>query len=209
MTTEASGKRTKLAERRRRRLLNAARDLFLSKSFDGTSIDEIVSVAECSKTTFYNEFGGKEGLFEAVVVDMTRQLIKPIESLPDQGTEPRAVLLAMGQSFAEMVLANKTIDLVRLVIAEAPRFPAVAKQFYASGPREARARVAAKFREFRNSGTLKVNDPDLAAELFLNMIGNLQLSKILGIQRLDRHQIDALIVSAVDAILSSATCKVH
>ncbi|MEV0399705.1 TetR/AcrR family transcriptional regulator [Actinoallomurus sp. NPDC050550] len=53
---------------RREQLLDIGRTLFAERGFDGTSIEEIASVAGVSKPVVYEHFGGKEGLY-AVVVD--------------------------------------------------------------------------------------------------------------------------------------------
>ena len=55
------------AEQRRERIVRAAAPLFLKKGYDNVSIDEIIGVVGGSKATIYAWFGGKEGLFEAVV----------------------------------------------------------------------------------------------------------------------------------------------
>src|SRR3569833_4635580 len=53
---------------RREQLLDIGRTLFAERGFDGTSIEEIATVAGVSKPVVYEHFGGKEGLY-AVVVD--------------------------------------------------------------------------------------------------------------------------------------------
>src|SRR5688500_1436871 len=59
--------RPETTEQRRERIVRLAAPLFLKKGYDNVSIDEIIGVAGGSKATIYAWFGGKEGLFEAVV----------------------------------------------------------------------------------------------------------------------------------------------
>src|SRR5262245_15041043 len=61
------GGRPETVEQRRERLVRLAAPLFLKKGYDNVSIDEIIGVVGGSKATIYTWFGGKEGLFEAVV----------------------------------------------------------------------------------------------------------------------------------------------
>src|SRR5262249_62093279 len=70
--------RPETVEQRRERIVRAAAPLFLKKGYDNVSIDEIIGVVGGSKATIYAWFGGKEGLFEAVVrrecQDVTRAI---------------------------------------------------------------------------------------------------------------------------------------
>ena len=69
--------RAETPEERRERIARMAWPLFLKKGYDNVSIDEIIGVVGGSKATIYAWFGGKEGLFEAVVrqkcLDVVRQ----------------------------------------------------------------------------------------------------------------------------------------
>ena len=52
---------------RRAQLLDVGRALFADRGFDGTSVEEVAARAGVSKPVVYDHFGGKDGLFEAVV----------------------------------------------------------------------------------------------------------------------------------------------
>ena len=51
---------------RRRQLLDVGRELFARKGFAATSIEEIATHARVSKPVRYEQFGGKEGLYDTV-----------------------------------------------------------------------------------------------------------------------------------------------
>ena len=55
------------AENTRRRVVSAARQLFLAKGYAGTSISAVAAAAGVSPDTVYVIFGGKRGLIEAVI----------------------------------------------------------------------------------------------------------------------------------------------
>jgi TetR/AcrR family transcriptional regulator, mexJK operon transcriptional repressor len=59
--------RIESADARRERIVRMAAPLFLKHGYDNVSIDDIIEVVGGSKATVYAWFGGKEGLFEAVV----------------------------------------------------------------------------------------------------------------------------------------------
>ena len=52
---------------RREQLSDVARALFAERGFEGAAIEEVASRASVSKPVVYEHFGGKEGLYAAVV----------------------------------------------------------------------------------------------------------------------------------------------
>src|SRR5262249_46341996 len=70
--------RPETVEQRHERIVRAAAPLFLKKGYDNVSIDEIIGVVGGSKATIYAWFGGKEGLFEAVVRQECRDVTMAI-----------------------------------------------------------------------------------------------------------------------------------
>jgi AcrR family transcriptional regulator len=56
------------------RILDAARRLFLERGLEGTSVDEIASLARAGKPTIYARFPSKETLFSAVVLRIRRHI---------------------------------------------------------------------------------------------------------------------------------------
>jgi AcrR family transcriptional regulator len=61
--------------RTRRRLLKAAKTLFLLKGFDAVTIDDICLAADASKGGFYHHFPDKESVFlEVASEELTREI---------------------------------------------------------------------------------------------------------------------------------------
>lgn len=58
--------RTKSAEVRLEELMNAALDLFATKGFEATTVNEIVEKAKVAKGTFYNYFTSKTEILQAL-----------------------------------------------------------------------------------------------------------------------------------------------
>ncbi len=182
MTAKDDGSRRPGRERRQR-MLAAATRLFIERGFDGTSVDEIIQAVGGSKTTLYSAFGNKQGLFAAVVGDVTTRLDAAI-AVGDAraGTrrrQPVEVLTDVGTAAMTIVLSEEVIGLYRLAVAEANRYPDLARSFWEKGPSSARAGLAAYFTDATAHGELAVDDPAEAAELFLGMLldrGTLGLS---------------------------------
>lgn len=57
----------KKGEKRKQELLEIAYDMFLSRGYEDTSVDEIIARAQIAKGTFYYYFPSKEMLLEGVI----------------------------------------------------------------------------------------------------------------------------------------------
>jgi AcrR family transcriptional regulator len=108
------------------RILDAARRLFLERGLEGTSVDEIASLARAGKPTIYARFPSKETLFAAVV--MRALPIEHFESDAPTGASVEERLESVGVSILKRVLVSETIGMIRLAIAEARRFPDLASR---------------------------------------------------------------------------------
>lgn len=104
------------------RILDAARDVFIARGFEGASIEEIAQVARAGKPSIYARFAGKEALFAAVVarnVDANTR----VENYAIEGASLEERLVNLGVAFLERALTENTIGLIRASVAEARRFP--------------------------------------------------------------------------------------
>ncbi len=57
----------KKGEKRKQELLKIAYDMFLSRGYEDTSVDEIIEAAQIAKGTYYYYFPGKEQMLEEVI----------------------------------------------------------------------------------------------------------------------------------------------
>src|SRR6478672_1591174 len=88
--------RVETAEQRRERIVRLVLPLFLKKGYDNVSIDDIIGVVGGSKATIYTWFGGKDGLFEAVVRQKCQEVVLAIHVDPAGNLE--AQLTEIGHS---------------------------------------------------------------------------------------------------------------
>jgi AcrR family transcriptional regulator len=108
------------------RILEAARQIFLERGLAGASIDEIASVARAGKPTIYARFPGKEALFTAVVMRNIAANIARFDHYASTGKDIEERLTNTASTILQWVLVSDAIDLMRLAIAEARRFPDLA-----------------------------------------------------------------------------------
>ena len=81
----------KKGEKRKRELLTIAYDMFITRGYENTSVDEIIEKAQIAKGTFYYHFQSKEQILEDVIemmidseVDMAKQIIGMDISIPQK-----------------------------------------------------------------------------------------------------------------------------
>lgn len=157
------------AARRRRAILDAATELFLQRSYLGTSMDDVAAHAAASKQTLYKYFASKEALFLAIVSSMTndasdrvqREIADPLDL--DQVFDH---LVAYAERQLAVVLTPRLMQLRRLVIGEAERFPELGKMLHAAGPGRAIAGLTTIFARWGKQGLLTIDDPQVAASDF-------------------------------------------
>ena len=77
---------------RREQLVAVGRVVFAERGYDATSIEELAVRADGSKPVVYEHFGGKEGLYAAVVDAEMQRLLDRFTGALAEGGSPRALL---------------------------------------------------------------------------------------------------------------------
>ena len=134
-------------EARRQAILEAALDVFAAEGFAAAKLDDVADKAGVAKGTIYLHFKDKQDLFEQMVREAVFPVIARLEELaklPDLPAE--LALRAMFEVFRTQVLATRRKDLLRLILTEGPRFPAIAAFYH----REVVARGLALMGELLN-----------------------------------------------------------
>jgi len=151
------------------RVLKAACKLFLANGFR-VSMDEVAHEAKVSKQTVYAHFANKDGLFKAAVGALMQPLHAPLEAHPDL----RSTLLAFAQAHQATSFQAPQVALGRMLIAEAPRFPLVARHLYQLALGQLQQRLAKCLAHGMEQGEIRQDDPAVAAEIFLAMLKGLE-----------------------------------
>lgn len=149
----------------RQRLIEAACEAFREEGYQ-VSIDRIAARAQVARQTLYNHFPSKDALFAEVV----RHAIQSVLVTLDGEGDVRGTLLAFGDAYRTRLLSPEGLAIFRTMTAEAPRFPALAKQFFRQGPATTRKRLAAYLAQAMEQGVLRKDDPDFAAEMLAAML---------------------------------------
>ncbi|HEX6440640.1 MAG TPA: TetR/AcrR family transcriptional regulator [Stellaceae bacterium] len=152
------------------RILDVATALFLGDGFGATSIEAVAKRAGISKRTFYHRFSGKEMLFEAVVRRMIERWTPSFDDALLNSPSLATALQRVAEHMLKVALTPEALALHRMVIAEARRFPELARILHELGAAAGTERVAREFDRRIAAGEMKPIDTRFAAEEFILMV---------------------------------------
>jgi TetR/AcrR family transcriptional repressor of mexJK operon len=158
-----------LSPEKRVQILTGAATVFAADGYEGASMARIAAVAGVSKGTLYNHFDSKAALFTAYVGEKCQQTLARVFDGANHDGDPAEVLRGIGKRMVQMMLSDVGLAIYRVVIAEATKFPDLARGFFESGPARAIGFMADWLAEETRRGRLNVPDPAFAAEQFFNL----------------------------------------
>jgi AcrR family transcriptional regulator len=129
-SAEAAPNRAARAAERRAAIVEAAIEEFIAQGFAATRLDDIARRAGVAKGTIYLHFKDKESMFEELVRTAIVPLVNRMTAPPVITSSVRDATEAMAKMFIHEVASTRRGDIVRLVIAEGSRFPAIADFYY-------------------------------------------------------------------------------
>lgn len=131
-------KHNRRVQQTRERLRSAAHRLFLQQGYLATSIDAILAEAGISsKETLYRHYANKEALFVDVLAHLTMEqpsFSAKLAALPAPHDLPslRQALTQLSREILSMMSQPGYLPLVRMIIAETPRFPQLGTLFFST-----------------------------------------------------------------------------
>ena len=158
---------------KRNQILGAARKVFLDRGFAGTTMDAVREEAWVSKPTLYNYYPGKEDLF----ADVQRRFIdehfgdwmdwEAGGHRFDDTEELRGVLLELAQRFVVTLTRADHLALMRVVVAETPRFPQLGELLKEAAIERVMALVSALLEGAHARGLSDIEDTQAATRMFI------------------------------------------
>ncbi|MFP5424060.1 MAG: TetR/AcrR family transcriptional regulator [Gammaproteobacteria bacterium] len=188
---------------KRKAILEAAKTLFLSNGYDGSSMDAIAAEAGVSKLTVYSHFTDKEKLFaEAVKSKCEEQLPELLFELDDQ-VPIAQTLLNIGRGFNLLINSRESVELHRVMVSLAAQDSTLSRMFYEAGPQRVLHGMEELLRSADQSGKLRVPDPLSAADQFFCLIkGGANFRLLIGCgEALQGNEAEAHVRDAVDVFL--------
>ena len=169
--------------RSRAAVVDAARKLFLSQGYSGTTMEEIAALAGLTKRTVYNNYGDKDALFTQIIADTFSFVESFVHGLDEEfalgvtASNLRDTLDDLGRRLALTILRPEVIALRRLLIGEAQTFPGLAAEYFDRAPGQVMKALASGFENLSRRRLLQIDDADRAAAQFAYLIAGEPLDR--------------------------------
>lgn len=164
------------AARREARIVEVATQLFIERGFDATSIDAVAQAAGVSKPTLYARYDDKRALFEAVLKERIRGWLgslstaAEVQALQAEPRDAGTVLDELSRTLLARAQAPGASRLTRCITAQALQFPDLATLAYEEGWLRGVRAVTRLLEVLDSQGQIVIDDAEVAADLFLNLV---------------------------------------
>ncbi len=151
-------------------ILDAAKRLFTTQGFDGTSMDQIAAAAGVSKLTVYSHFGDKETLFAAGAKAMCEQKLPTALFDPRPEVPLRERLMQIACAFFAMISSPEAVAGHRILCAPQMAESPLPRMFWEAGPQRVQGAFAELLRWRVSNGELEISDIPRAASQFFTLL---------------------------------------
>ncbi|WP_308466444.1 TetR/AcrR family transcriptional regulator [Rathayibacter soli] len=161
------------SEEKRQQMLDAALTLFVANGYVGTSTDQIAAASSVSKQTIYKYFVDKEGLFTALITDVSDRIHNPFDELADamrSALDAESAIKLLAEQFTRSIMNPRVQEIRRLVLAEATRFPDLGRLYWQRGFERVLESVTDCLRLVAERGLLSISRPPVAAQHLTGML---------------------------------------
>jgi AcrR family transcriptional regulator len=148
----------------------AAVATFVELGYAGASMEAIARAAGITKRSLYARYADKRAVFADVIPWALARFTDEATLEEVDGDDVEATLLMLGRAALSRATHPQNVRLKRIALNEAPLFPEFnvsAESMMWAGRQRA---VTDTLRRFDESGAIKVDDLELAAEHFLAMV---------------------------------------
>jgi AcrR family transcriptional regulator len=192
---------TSAGQRKREQILQGALHIFLQEGYQGTSMDRVAAAAGVSKITIYKHFQDKEGVFTALIKQVTAHRFETVFGQLSFTEDPAVVLRQLAHKLlTTMATDEEYIAFLRLMVGESGRFPALAQLFVQALPQRVWALLSDYFAAHPE---LHTQHPEATARIFMGtLMGYVMTQNILHGQAIAPMDQDLMVNCLVDTITS-------
>lgn len=158
------GKMEEKRAQKRRAILEAAQEAFLSDGFLLANMDRIAAQAQVTKQTVYRYFPSKTDLFRDTLRHMGEHAGDNfLRHLQNPDTETALEKFSIG--FVKAHMSDTHLETFRLLIAESTKAPELVSAFFEVGPDDTGSTLATFFRD-----RLNIEAPETALRQYTGML---------------------------------------
>jgi len=186
-------------------ILRAAKTTFERSGYDGASMSDIATEAGVSKPTLYVYFDSKERLFDALIEEVSCSVPESVLVLDVADPDIESQLVRCGVALMEKIARPEKIDLLRVVVGAAGKFPEVGQKFFAAGPGRGIEKLRTFLAAMVANRRLEIPDVELAAFQLLELIQSVHLRRMLFrvAEMPTRAEIERTVASGVRVFLAA------
>lgn len=191
-------------------ILDAAKRLFTTQGFDGTSMDQIAAAAGVSKLTVYSHFGDKESLFAAGAKAFCEQQLPAALFEPRPDVPMRERLMQIAQAFFGMISSPEAVAGHRILCSPQMTDSPLPKMFWEAGPQRVQTAFAELLRWRVSNGELEIEDiPRAASQFFTLLKGEPHAQLVFGCGGACNGETQAHLTATVDLFLRAYAPRDH
>lgn len=157
-------------DRRRHAILDAARELFISKGYEQTTLGDVIDKAGGSLSTIYKLFGNKDGLLDAVVFAKVTSGEDIVRQIASEEPDAATALSRIAHELYRLQLEAEAVALVRIVIAHSIRDEGFARKFFSTTAQRSRNAVEDALRKWEAEGVRFAGSPSELADMFQGLM---------------------------------------
>ncbi len=191
------GKIEQNKEGKRRAILAAARDVFLSEGYVLASMDKIAAQAQITKQTIYRYFPSKVDLFKATLSQIgEKQSENFLVHL--QESDNREALLGFARDFIHFHLSDEHLATFRLLVAESTKAPEITSSFMTVGSDDSETTLSSFFSE-----RFGIEETETTSHLWMGMLLTLRSEVLVGMAKPGKKQIEDHARKSTDFLLAA------
>jgi TetR/AcrR family transcriptional regulator, mexJK operon transcriptional repressor len=193
------------AEARHAALLDRALDHFLERGYERATIEAIAAEVSMTKRTVYARYADKAELFLAAVRrGIDRHVISPDEIPRTRAADFEQTLINVARLRVELSRTPHGLKLQRIINTESYRFPEIFTTYYNVATRPTVRFLAALTQEEVRAGRLAIDDPMMAANVFLSMVVSGPVRIIASGNAIEDDDLEARLAFSVRLFLQGA-----
>jgi TetR/AcrR family transcriptional repressor of mexJK operon len=155
--------------RRKVTIMEVATQLFIAQGYSETSFLDIARRAGVATRTLYQHFGDKEAIFREVIYARREAAEMPSPTLVAEASLVET-LRREAHRLVSYVLAERSVDLTRLMISESARFPELMRKVANATLARVLANITHILRDLAKRGEIPDGDHETSAGLFADLI---------------------------------------
>ena len=160
-----------LHDPKRQLIVRHAREHFVREGYAAARVEPIAREAGVSTATLYTLFLSKAALFTAVIDDAAEEFTRQMAGVRAVEGDARSTLTSFAEAYAAFMGDPFVRSVFRLVVAERPRFQAVALRFFEKGRTEFGATLIGVIVRLSKAGALgPIEHPSWAAGHLMGMV---------------------------------------